>query len=788
MLAGLGGLSACAKEVLQNTEPGHIVKLSASITEGATKVSMTDGSGVSSFRWKSGDKLAFYRVVGTGATAVYIDPLYFQLDPISNGTTDANFTAMSDGLTAGYKYFAAHVGGLTKLSYQANLMKLVFTVPSSIQQSSADPAVSDRFKHIEDSECFYAQTFTASEPQAPLSLSHKMAVLRFAIKSTEGVNLKSVRIQAPDQYFVTEAILSNTNVFTYNTTDNLSVSLTNAYALPGDNATVADLRVLCWWNPAITSVSGNYTVTVTTADGKSATVNYPATKLWSPGKVYSLPVTVTDFTAATMKSFADLSSETPGILQDAWKIRGVVISPLKNENLNYYREDGTYWYADANDKTVYIQDEYGRGIRLLTSTTEDNVFIKGQTVDLMLSGLTLSKDVVCPTAVTLSGVTRGHIAAVSSLLPLPEPKEKTIAQLSDADVYSLVKIKAVEFALKDGCLTNMNEGFTFRVGTIPTLLEDAQGESLTLLTNTNVPYRRLLIQTKGANTMEEWFVRRFNVSANQGEIPKGSGDVTGILVSDRYVRFPNITKYSLRHLSAEDIAVSMDPQTRFSKDVCGFVDLVGFPKTTNTRKWWSMPLGGGLSHSKVLTTTSPKAFSGGPADGVYYVSKQHSAVGEVNINDNSLKGQKDSSCVASHGARNWSSAVPEYLLVKFPSKDINTTGLTLSLSGYVGYSGSNYWRVEYASDWTSTATWTSIGEFSLPSMVSWSNGAKFPVFQSPAFDMISYKLPAVIAQMDTTYIRIIPKNKTGYTDADVEVATGISGATYWGAIVIKTNK
>lgn len=789
MMVGLVGLSSCSKEnILQDDRSnGNIKQLNASIAGSGTKVAMTDGVGVTSFTWKSGDRIAFYPLIGTSSTAVFVDPIYFQLEQASAGTASGSFSAVSTGLTAGVKYFGAHVGGLTKLSYQANLMRLVFSVPSSIQQSSADPSVADRFKNIEDSECFYAGIFTATDPATPMTFSHKMSVIRLAIKSEEAANVKSVRIQAPGQYFVTEAILSNLGAFTYNTTDNLSVSLTQAYALPGDNSTVADVRMLCWWNPAIASVSGNYTVTVTTTDGKSATTTYPATKLWTEGKVYSVPVSVSGFTAASMKSFSDLSAETAGTINGAWKIRGVVISPNKNENLNYYREDGTYWYSDTNDKTVYIQDENGRGIRLLTATTEDNVFEQGQTVDLMINGLTLSKDAVAPTAVTLSGVTRGHISAISSLIPMPAPKEKTIAQLTDDDVYSLVIIKTVEFALKDGCLSNMNEGYTFRVGASTTLLQDGEGNALSLITNTNVPYRRLLTQNKGANTAEEWFVRRFNVAANDGELPKGSGDVSGILVSDTYVRLPNLTKYSLRHMSAADIAISTDPATRFSQDICGFVDLVQFPKTTNANRWWKMPLGGALSHSKVASGS--KIFSGSSGGtAVFYTNKHHSAIGQVNINDNNLKGQKDSSGLGCHGANNWTSSTPEYLILKFPSKNINASGLTISISGFEGYTGCNYWAVEYSSAWSPMATWNRIGEFTLPNLMSFSNGAIFPILQSPSNDMVCYKIPAAVTQVDTTYIRIIPRDKNGFTDAGVPTTTGLTGASYWGAIVIKNNK
>lgn len=499
------------------------------------------------------------------------------------------------------------------------------------------------------------------------------------------------------------------------------------------------------------------------------------------GIIYSDSVIVKQAAAtmadnAPLVTFPEVLALPNGVYTENKKIRGVVISPLKNENLMLWKESGVALSSETNDRTVYIQDAEGNGFRLETASSADNNFIKGQTVDLWLKDLVIWHDTIATGAVTLRNVKVTNIVETSYLIPLPEPKIRTVAQLTDADVNTLVKLVNVEFPFKEGCLTNMNEGYYARVGMIPQVLVDANGDAISLLTNTKVPYRRLLRST-GTDAATTSYVVPYTTAANNSQLPQGKGDVTGVLVAETYPRYPNISKYSIRHFNKDDIAISASADNSMINFICNFDLTRRFPTKASSDagyKWWKMPIGNGwISHSTVILGTQPFLSS-------LYKSLQYTKTGVVDIYLNTDKGQQDSSSLAVTAAQTWTGDNANFIILKFPSKDISTQGLRFFVSMYVGFNGSNTFFVDYASSCQSNTVWTTFGRFKSPNQVDWSNGGRFPIPQAPGPDLITFALPAQVANNDTTYIRIIPQDKSGLSNAGIPNNTGNGAAQYYG--------
>lgn len=112
--------------------------------------------------------------------------------------------------------------------------------------------------------------------------------------------------------------------------------------------------------------------------------------------------------------------------------------------------------TDENDRTNYVQSMDGRyGFRLKFATAADNVCLRGEQVKILLDGVTLSRE-SDPMRYTLRGVKAGNIGKVAEASAL-EPKARTIATLTDDDIYTYCALSGLEFSVKEGAYTNVRE-------------------------------------------------------------------------------------------------------------------------------------------------------------------------------------------------------------------------------------------------------------------------------------------------------------------------------------------
>ena len=125
-------------------------------------------------------------------------------------------------------------------------------------------------------------------------------------------------------------------------------------------------------------------------------------------------------------------------------------------------------------------------------------------------------------------------------------------ELTDDDIYTYVTLKEVEFPVRKGSITPVNEGYAIgtnahRISKYPLLVRDINGDAMYMMTNTNCAYR-----------------------SDGTRLPYGSGDISGVIVHERFSRFEwrngadpaemtddptlgYIGRYQIRHQNKEDI-------------------------------------------------------------------------------------------------------------------------------------------------------------------------------------------------------------------------------------------
>lgn len=258
-------------------------------------------------------------------------------------------------------------------------------------------------------------------------------------------------------------------------------------------------------------------------------------------------------------------------------LEGVVVSNKagRNAGANEQTSTSSIDYS-ISERTVYLESLDGsRGVSILTPTADDNIFDQYDKVQILLYGATANLKFE-PDRCDITGVTKNKVVSKISGNKSSVPvKEKFINELTDADVYTYVTLKDVEFPVRKGSLVPVNDGYTVatnanRFSQYPRLVRDINGDDIYLITNTICRYR--------------------NTGAR---LPYGSGKMSGVVVHEAFPRMTwrdgadpveinddptlgNIGRYQLRHQTKEDVWSQM-------KD--NFED--GFSKLLTEYRYWN---------------------------------------------------------------------------------------------------------------------------------------------------------------------------------------------------------
>lgn len=299
-------------------------------------------------------------------------------------------------------------------------------------------------------------------------------------------------------------------------------------------------------SPRVATISASYT----DAMGNAVAVSYAVTQVIYPKAV----------------EFEAVRAMTPGELEVAGYIEGYIIGDFNSKNMcgNVFAEGMNKYDRTENDRTNYIESKDGKyGFMLKYNVSNDNNIPRYSAVKIALEGLTLIKNSE-PEYYTLAGLSAANILEIGAADQFKVPaKEKTIAQLTDADIFTMCTITGVEIMCKDGAYTNNHEGYTWKDGTInkigasgdsradqiPLRMYDRTGNSIPMLTNILVPWRR-----DGTD------VNFYSV------VPQGSGNFKGVVVHDEVAELEfgqeYMGRYQVRAMVEDDIA--LDEEAAFT--------------------------------------------------------------------------------------------------------------------------------------------------------------------------------------------------------------------------------
>ncbi len=477
------------------------------------------------------------------------------------------------------------------------------------------------------------------------------------------------------------------------------------------------------------------------------------------------------FTAEQLRSLATVSGYT--LPEDAF-IEGYIVSTTEGGNagdaqVEDYKQGTGFIDYTLTERTSYLESLDGKyGFRLIATDSGENEFTRYSSVLLGIGGAVIKKSADEPVQYTIEGVMSKNILTSSDgTLTMPW-KEKSITQLTDDDINTLVKIKDCEIAMRKGPFTPVNEGYTSlcgynRLAKYPILIRDIKGGSMYMFTNMTCSYRR-----------------------NGETLPYGSGDITGIVVHESYKSFEkdgNIGRYQLRHLLREEIDLKPNFEDSFSGIITEF-RYAKFPgenqKTTLPNAILATKGNGELCHTYgKVSNYSPSYFyigeCGSKKKGKYAegagieldeggIYEPWVTTGTESAQNTDGKGWFKDNLILSWSNKYWWNSGRGYCwLVNFSTEGITSDVVSMQFAMYNNSQSARsprYWKAQYSLTTTSCdesddSQWVDIGEFTVPDVAIWVSQNDWQTLGTRVYD---FPLPVEILGHESVSIRLMPRN------------------------------
>ena len=347
------------------------------------------------------------------------------------------------------------------------------------------------------------------------------------------------------------------------------------------------------WISNVTTTTEALSFDVTDNDTKEVRTAVIKVELASKGIAVELKVT--QGIKTRQYSFEELRAVLPSAGEQAFEgdfFEGVIVADAGQKNMETNPMTSATSYDDNESAiTNYVQSLDGKyGMRLKFATAADNTLKKGDKVKISLAGATLVRE-DNPVRYTLRGVSANSVTVEENVQLAA--RQKTIAELTDEDVYTWTTLKDVEIAFSYGSYNNIRTswlGFDANVANRQNLdyriLMDSSHSTINMLVNSDV----------------EWYM-------TDNGVPQGSGDISGVIVSTTtsYHDANLLGKYQIRPLELSDIVLG---DTGFSEKLVEWFS-VDTPKATLSGNIFSATLGDGkMEGVNPNQTTSYLNFTG----------------------------------------------------------------------------------------------------------------------------------------------------------------------------------
>ncbi|WP_343306883.1 BACON domain-containing carbohydrate-binding protein [Chitinophaga niabensis] len=436
---------------------------------------------------------------------------------------------------------------------------------------------------------------------------------------------------------------------------------------------------------------------------------------------------------AVAKDFAYIKQTlAAGLVEENIYVEGIVVSDKGHPNIAKNQNSATNKHnldKTENAISVYVQSPDGKsGLYFKTKTPGENIFNFNDRVKIWLKGTTLTK-LSNPGRTVISGVTVTNIMQKDGQSTALLPREKYMNELTDEDLYTYVKLKDVELSIPFGAFTNINEGYTARMDCYPASIRDIRGNSMYMLTNLDVPYRR-----------------------DGNAVPQGSGSITGIIVSETYERYGgNIGKYAIRHLKRSDIDLKADRNNGFSKVLVEWSRFKNEYAATPTLT--ANPLTPDTGDGKITQSARPAMdFT---ANGLYTTTDYNGLIQETAT----VKGAVTN---GGWGSKNWWNTTTnkgEYWEIAVSTADISQP-ISLQIDGNVDIGGPRNFVVEWSDKNDATAVWSQVSTFTFEDVANFSNTL---LTQVAGYKVLNFQFPQAASGLANLYIRLRVADKNAGT-------------------------
>ena len=559
-----------------------------------------------------------------------------------------------------------------------------------------------------------------------------------------------------------------------------------------------------------TDLVNNY-LSFTTSDNtgtvqRSATIHLSATDEWGEQSTAQIRINQgTQEDAAQTVTFADLRSLLTGngslTIEEPLRLEGDVVNDNSEMNgaqvvnLTVARID-----TESSARTAFIQSTDGSyGIRVLFGQAADNTLRRYDRVLLNLQGTTLTREGGSgdePIRYTLSGLSEGNIlSSQAGTRGTVTIKRKTIAQLTDEDLYTAVTLTDCEIPMRKGPFAPVCNSYNNFMGIFPMVIRDRAGSTMYMVNNVLCDFAR-----------------------NGEPIPYGSGDITGTIVYERCDQFEwdisrfnelisngylsvqifdigHLGRYQIRPTSRNDIDLDPDFQNGFSEIICEFRyfnaehDQIVRNVDDNGHLWATysaFTVGEGFQSKNPIGTANGEMWHTddthaimpsndwsylGPVeeDGTFSILTNGNGVVDANGNPAhfqqtgsiALNGTVDTPNGSAWKHLYWSvDGQYQAWVVRFSTAQIDESHSPMSVQvsavccNSLSFGAPRYWVAQYSTDGT---RWHEIAQYDIPDLVM-ANNRK--MWQTAAFKDMSFTLDrqADVWNRENVYIRLIPRS------------------------------
>lgn len=500
------------------------------------------------------------------------------------------------------------------------------------------------------------------------------------------------------------------------------------------------------WISNVATTVESLSFDVTDNDTKEARTAVIKVELASKGIAVELKVT--QGIKTRQYSFEELRAVLPSAGEQAFEgdfFEGVIIADAGQKNMETNPMTSATSYDDNESAiTNYVQSLDGKyGMRLKFATAADNTLKKGDKVKISLAGATLVRE-DNPVRYTLRGVSANNVTMEENVQLAA--RQKTISELTDEDVYTLVTLPDVEVPFCYGSWVNVRKEWidAKRINFDNRILRDVNGNEIRMIVNTDA----------------EWYL-------TDAGVPKGSGPVSGVIVNttSEYYGSDILGKYQIRPMKLSDIEIK---DNGFSEILVAWDYSTGFSRvssleaTTGTGTFAASSMAQANTFLQFRHTSPyPKGYPKG-----------------ANI---------DKSVWWKDGA------AKDAATFQFSTKDAAGKKMTLSFGALIGNykeeaasQGPVHWNVEYSLDGTNYILIEKV-------MIRPMGAEKSTLLFLPAsLDDQCVELPDAIAGQDNVTIRFIAADDAtvdfSKKDYSAKVVDGCTSRLVIGPIAVKYNK